>query len=185
MRQAARRFRRFQHSIRSQCGAAAVEFAVVVPMLVMLLTGIGSAGFAYNEKLDLSHAAREGARYGAVASPSQAWATGSWAENIRKVVVERSGAGLEASQVCVSLVQNSSASTTTTYTQVGKAASWYTTRADGQPCANETYALWTVADHGQRVQVVVTKPSRINLGIFPALTFNITANAVARTEMAP
>jgi Flp pilus assembly protein TadG len=48
---------------RSERGAAAVEFALVVPVLLLLLLGIIEFGRAYNTQISLTHAARETARY--------------------------------------------------------------------------------------------------------------------------
>jgi Flp pilus assembly protein TadG len=46
-------------------GASLVEFALVLPILLMLLFGIVTGGLALNSKNSLNNAAREGARYGA------------------------------------------------------------------------------------------------------------------------
>jgi len=46
-------------------GASLVEFALVLPILMMLLFGIVTGGLALNSKNSLNNAAREGARYGA------------------------------------------------------------------------------------------------------------------------
>lgn len=46
----------------SERGAAAVEFALLLPVLVMLLLGIMEFGRAYNTQTVLANAAREGAR---------------------------------------------------------------------------------------------------------------------------
>lgn len=46
----------------SERGAAAVEFAIVVPVLVMLLLGIVEFSRAYNAQASLSAAAREAVR---------------------------------------------------------------------------------------------------------------------------
>jgi Flp pilus assembly protein TadG len=43
-------------------GAAAVELALVLPILVLLLFGIVEFGRGYNAKVTLTHAAREGVR---------------------------------------------------------------------------------------------------------------------------
>lgn len=48
--------------LRSERGAAAVEFALVVPVLLALLLGIIEFGRAYNVQISLTHAARETAR---------------------------------------------------------------------------------------------------------------------------
>ena len=47
-------------------GAASVEFAIVVPVLVMLLLGIMEFSRAYNAQAELSAAAREGVRVMAI-----------------------------------------------------------------------------------------------------------------------
>ena len=47
-------------------GAAAVEFAIVLPVLVAIVFGIFEFGIAYNNYIALTHAAREGARLAAV-----------------------------------------------------------------------------------------------------------------------
>lgn len=52
--------------LRDDRGAAAVEFALVCVLLVMLLVGIVQFGRAYTAQLAVTHAAREGARAAAV-----------------------------------------------------------------------------------------------------------------------
>ena len=47
-------------------GAVAVEFALLAPVLVMLLLGIMEFGRAYNAQVTLSSAAREGVRVMAI-----------------------------------------------------------------------------------------------------------------------
>src|SRR5207302_10603909 len=46
-------------------GAVLVEFALVFPILAMLLFGVISAGLAWNQHLALAQGARLGGRYGA------------------------------------------------------------------------------------------------------------------------
>lgn len=50
------------HRLRSQDGAAALEFAIVLPILIMLVMGIVEFSRAYNAKEALQYAVREGAR---------------------------------------------------------------------------------------------------------------------------
>ena len=47
-------------------GAALVEFAIVLPMLLILLFGIMEASWAFGQQNDVRHGAREGARLAAV-----------------------------------------------------------------------------------------------------------------------
>ncbi len=46
----------------SERGAVAVEFAIIAPILVLLLMGIMEYGRAYNAQVSLTNAAREGVR---------------------------------------------------------------------------------------------------------------------------
>ena len=51
---------------RDERGAAAVEFALVLPLLVLLVFGIAWFSLGFNRKQGLQAAAREGARLGAL-----------------------------------------------------------------------------------------------------------------------
>ena len=48
------------------CGAAAVEFAILLPLLVLIIGGIIDFGFMLNAQISLTHAAREGVRVEAI-----------------------------------------------------------------------------------------------------------------------
>jgi Flp pilus assembly pilin Flp len=50
----------------SERGAAAVEFALVLMLLVVLVGGIVDLGLAFNAQVSLTHAAREGVRVEAI-----------------------------------------------------------------------------------------------------------------------
>jgi Flp pilus assembly pilin Flp len=47
---------------RDEGGAAAVEFALLLPLIVLLLFGIIEFGLAFNTRIQATNAAREGAR---------------------------------------------------------------------------------------------------------------------------
>lgn len=51
---------------RREGGAVAVEFALLAPVLIMILLGIMEFGRAYNVQVSLSSAAREGVRVMAI-----------------------------------------------------------------------------------------------------------------------
>ncbi len=51
--------------LRNTDAAAIIEFAVALPLLVVLVVGIFDFGGAFNLKQELNNAAREGARFGA------------------------------------------------------------------------------------------------------------------------
>ena len=73
--------RRLARSAARDRGAAAVEFALLLPVLLLLVFGIIDFGRALNAQITLTQAAREGARIAAlgesnVVSGTQAAATG-------------------------------------------------------------------------------------------------------------
>lgn len=51
---------------RLEDGAAAVEFALVVPLLLLVMLAIIDFGWIFNQQLSLTAAAREGARHMAI-----------------------------------------------------------------------------------------------------------------------
>jgi Flp pilus assembly protein TadG len=54
------------HDRRGERGAAAVEFALILPILILLVLGLIEFSRVYNIQISLSNAAREGARTMAV-----------------------------------------------------------------------------------------------------------------------
>ena len=57
---------------RSERGSAAVEFAILLPVLILILFGIIEFSIAYNHEQGLHAAAREGARVAALPQTTQA-----------------------------------------------------------------------------------------------------------------
>jgi Flp pilus assembly protein TadG len=155
-------------------GAALVEFVLLVPLFLILTLGMVSAGIVYNQKLDLTHAAREGARYGATIPQNQCNPTtncggDTWAQLVQSVVVQRSDGDVTTAQVCVALVSGS------TGTPVGAS---YTTKSDGTNCYNDGNS-----DTGTRVQVrIVHTNDSINAAFF-TVPVTLTSNATAHFEL--
>lgn len=58
---------------RTDRGAVAVEFALVLPLVIVLLLGTVTAGVAYSHGIGLTNAVREGARFGAVTVKGGSW----------------------------------------------------------------------------------------------------------------
>ena len=56
----------FKRSTPGERGAAAVEFALILPILLLLVLGLVEFGRVFNGQVSLSNAAREGARYMAI-----------------------------------------------------------------------------------------------------------------------
>lgn len=154
-------------------GVVMVELALVLPLLTMLIFGGLSAGIAYDHKLDVTHAAREGARYGATVaelqcSPTSKCGGKNWAQLVRSVAVARSNGALSDAQVCVSLVSGSSG------TPVG---AQFTTKSDGSACFSDGNG-----DPGKRVQVSATRTGdKINAVLF-SMPVTQSSSATARFE---
>jgi Flp pilus assembly protein TadG len=60
------KFVKSESKLRNEKGASAVEFALVLPIFVMVIFGIFQFGIAFNNWIAITHAAREGARLAAV-----------------------------------------------------------------------------------------------------------------------
>ena len=152
---------------RGEDGAALIEFAFLVPVLLMIVFGAFSGASAYNNKQDIVYATREGARYGATIPQSQCSPTSNcggktWAQLVQSVVVARASGEVTTSDVCVALV---SGSTGVVVGGTNQAA--FTTKSDGtSSCYNDGNA-----DTGARVQVSISHAGSIN-AVF--LTISVT-----------
>jgi Flp pilus assembly protein TadG len=95
---------------RSESGASAVEFALIVPLLVMLLLGVTTLGIGLNSALGTTDAVREGARFGATTLTSPAPAGyASWSAAVQAKTVGLSAGSLtNSNQVCVKLQKGTS-----------------------------------------------------------------------------
>jgi Flp pilus assembly protein TadG len=153
---------------REQRGAAVVELALVLPLLVMLIFGLITTGLAYTDHLAISNAAREGARLGSSADYTTPNAS-TWATSVRdrvKQVYFNGSSSLTDNQICVNL--KSAASTVL--------ASW-----SGSACASDEPGDPPGAFDGNTciVKVWVAKPQEIQLMIVPVKRFTISAQSVS------
>jgi Flp pilus assembly pilin Flp len=76
---------------RDQDGAAAVEFALLLPLLVLLLFGLIEFGFAFSTRIQATNAAREAARRAVVGVDD--WADIGAGKPFWQVVKEEAGVG--------------------------------------------------------------------------------------------
>ncbi|HEU0131923.1 MAG TPA: TadE family protein [Mycobacteriales bacterium] len=98
---------------RGDHGAAAVEFALLFPLFLVIVFGIIDMGFAFNQKINLTQAAREASRYGATLSlkssaPSGSGTVDTWLPKVVNVAMSAGGDDLTASRagryICVAYV---------------------------------------------------------------------------------
>lgn len=173
-------------------GASLVEFALLLPVFTMLIFGMITAGLALNEKQQMTHATREGARYAATVPPDQDVdldgdgtpneAGETWAQAVRDLIIERSTGTLTASDdICVSLVKGNKPTTAIT-TPKNTSPSHFSTATGGAACiADQSYSV-VAGDEGLRVQVTASKPATIDLIMFGVVTVTIDAEATAHSE---
>lgn len=141
----------------------------------MLMLGMLTGGLVLNQRQQITHATREGARYAAAIAPAQTFVSGTWASNVRDLAVERSAGDLVASDLCVSLVQGSPA------TVVSPAATYSTAAGNGACIPGQTYPV-TPNDPGLRVQVTAARPAAIELGVVGDIDVVVAAKATAKSE---
>ncbi len=172
---------------RGDSGATLVEFAIILPVFAMLLLGMFSAGIALNDKQELTHAIREGARYGATI-PASEFSGNTFATVIRDEVIDRSGGLLSAGEICVSVVRGTPDAAAQESANGLSSGSVKTlevvSSTNGSACdPSETYPLPTEdGDTGQRIQVRAQRPTKIELGVFGAYTITIDESATAKSE---
>jgi hypothetical protein len=89
-------------------GAVLVEFALVFPILVMLLFGLLSGGMAWNQNLALSQGVRVGARYGATLPTTGYTSMDDYLDVVATRVIDNADGNLSATtsgrMVCVAYV---------------------------------------------------------------------------------
>jgi Flp pilus assembly protein TadG len=85
-------------------GAVAVEAALIMPLLIMLMLGIVTTGLSYSHSIGLTNAVREGARFGATTVTTDSTVTSTWsADVVRQVRGTQFDDTTSESGVCVQL----------------------------------------------------------------------------------
>lgn len=152
-------------------GAAIIEFAIALPLLMMLVIGMFSGGIAYDRNQSLMHGAREATRFG---STLPAISLNPWLDQVATTARNNAAGNLAAGEatryVCVALIGAPSSgsrvesSSGTTYTPGG------TCFADGLS--------------GPRVQVVTGRDVVFDAFAF-SRTITLRREAAVRFEALP
>ncbi len=126
----------------------------------MLVFGMLTGGIVMDRRMSLTHATREAARYGATVPIEQFGTPADWAEHVQDVGVERSGGVLEASNICVALMNGATveASTSAAGCIVGD------------------------IDTGRRVQVTATLPDQHIDAILTDIEITLESDATVKFE---
>ena len=162
-------------------GASIVELAFALPILMMLLVGMVSAGIAYNNQLALTHAAREAGRYGATL-PVNPGTMDDWlATVVNQTVADATGTldtGVPGRYVCVAYVHPNG-------TAAGDQTTRRTLTTGGLQASESGLQCFTDErpDSERRVQVVVERNSEFSV-VFFSSDLSLDAEAVNRFEAA-
>ena len=155
---------------RNDSGAAAVEFALVLPILCMLLFGIISFGFAMSDKIALVNAVREGARFGASTVNDANWGASVLART--EGTYANAESPLQDSQVCALLWKQVSG------VQSIVASSTAGCETGGTSAGSVPSAPADVPDDSCFLMVWAAKPKDLNW-LVTATTVTLSAQSVA------
>ena len=157
-----------------ESGASLVEFALVLPVFMMLVLGMFTGGLAYNRRIAVTQASREGARYGATL-PAAGLTSGQWLDQVAGIVQASADGELSdttaGEAICVARV---SAGSVTSRQATGTAVSYGTTLCfdDGRPFTEP------------RVQVIASRTSGFEALVF-SRDLTLRSQAVSRFEASP
>ena len=162
-------------------GAALIELAFALPLLMMLILGIASAGIAFNHQLALTHSAREGGRYAATLPVNNFGSMDAWLDAVALGVLDDAtgslGPGVPGQFICVAYVHPD-----------GLVAEDQTANREDDGGAVSHNPFEYCFDDGRpdserRVQVVVARDTNFN-ALFFSTTLNLGSKAVSRFEAA-
>lgn len=163
--------------VHEQRGASAVEFAIVLPLLVMMLFGIITGGQAYNLNNSMNNSAREATRYAATlpVDGNMANYLNTVADVARDAATGAMDATVPAQSICVAYVHpDGTAADDRTTRLVETAGARAVTvgsscTVDGRPSSE------------RRVQVVLKRDSELEAVVY-SQTLHLEASSVARYE---
>lgn len=159
---------------RTDAGAAAVELALVLPILLLVAFGIVNFGILFSQQLTINNGVREGARRAVVADPS---APRTCDQIIASVRNQLSGVALDASKVQIKVSQDGWSDSN------GCGSSFVTTsfgaRGSQVPCINSYSATSRSGSLVVEAQYVSDIP--VSVPPFPT-TLTLSSKAVYRCE---
>jgi Flp pilus assembly protein TadG len=160
---------------RGDTGASAVEFALLMPIFIMLTFGTLTGGIAFWHHIELTQGARDAARLGATfpistltPAPTGEKTITDWLNMVADVAANESGWGGVADVdapnsggfICVAYVAGEGDSLVTARTTVG------TSRASDGLAASEDDGCYADGLTDSRVQVLVRRDSELNAVLY-------------------
>jgi Flp pilus assembly protein TadG len=97
--------------IKKEDGQSMVEFALILPLLILLLCGILDFGWIFGNQLTLNNAGREAARYTAINYDEAQAPTSTYNFNLADSVLRNRASLMNNANLVVTLTRNGSAIT--------------------------------------------------------------------------
>jgi Flp pilus assembly protein TadG len=155
---------------RDERGASAVEFALVMPFLFMLLLGMTTSGLSYSHAIGVTNAVREGSRFGATTDacgatpPAPCTGANAWATSVMQRVrdTQFDDPSPHKTKICVQLTKVTAVGATAPVVGFQCSSGGVSTLADSDLPAVPT----TTSTVGTCfVQIVAARPFTINVAI--------------------
>lgn len=160
-------------------GATLVEFALIAPILFMLLFGIITGGLAYNRSLAISHSADQTSRYAATLPLDTYPSVDKWLDAVHERVMATSEGELSPStqgrSICVAWVGADAEGVQATRRRMEGDSGG--AKYSSEPCWNDG-----LGNDERRVQVWLSRPDRIEL-IVSDVDVTLSRKVVARSEV--
>jgi Flp pilus assembly protein TadG len=168
---------------RGDDGAAAVEFALLFPIFMVLAMGTIAAGTAFSKQINITQAAREGSRFGATLDIPSTGGIGPWLSAVDTGLIGAAGAQDNPlagyTHRCVAYVRTTTTvAGVTTIDTVNSKHSEDGGVATAGPCPKTTAPLIANTDY---VQVTLTRDTSFN-AIFLNPTIQLDATSVTPYE---
>ena len=167
-------------------GASLVEFALLLPIFMMMVLGMFSGGTTYNRDITLTNAVREGSRYGATLPVGGDM--GAFLLKIAKAVRDNSTGemddGVEARRICVAYVYPNGTVATDRTTSIEITTSFPVTATTSNTRCNKadgTTYVDGLADTDRRINVVASRKSKIEF-LLGAVKPTLQSISVTRFE---
>lgn len=156
-----------------ESGAALVEFALILPVFMILLLGMFTGALAYSRRVSVAGGAREGARFGAtLPSPG----TGAWLNQVAAVTMGGADSELDTNKpgrfVCVAYVDPAGVASRVVFDPGNSVGT-----LSAQRCLTPAEDTRTEP----RVQVVARRVSTLEALVF-STDLTLSSRAVARFE---
>lgn len=160
-------------------GVALVEFALILPVLTMLIFALITGGIAYDRNLGISYSAQQTARFASTLPLSSYASTDDWLDAVHQRVVDTSEGHLvqdaPGRNICVAYVDPDGGATrsrTVTVSDGSVARNATTCFADGLPSSEV------------RVQVSLSRADEIDLVLFGGVDLTLSKDVITRFEAA-